>query len=215
MNYFLGSVKYHLWYWDISLSTSDKMAMMIFEESGNSWKGVAVWVHLNIQSQSDLLPCVTIQVYRFCASQEIQNRLGHNLYMHGTHLVIVKDQYSHLVYPNIFTKFDLWNLGSIVVILKLQESNTRKKHPFCTNLCAFSSGLAEASSLVFSLIQKSSETTSFIKNYATSEGAISHNILYFTNYKLFYANIFCNWVIITKHVQGWISQRVKTSLISN
>ena len=51
---------------------------------------------------------------------------------------LVKYQYnSHLMYPNIGIK--LTNLWTFLLnsSLKLQENNERKKHPFCTDLCAF------------------------------------------------------------------------------
>ena len=53
-------------------------------------------------------------------------------------MVVVKDQYSHLVYPNICIS-KIKNMGKFVLnqSSKLQESNERKKHPCCTNLCAF------------------------------------------------------------------------------
>ena len=89
-------------------------------------------------------------------------------------LVIVNDQYSHLVYLNICIKPQTCEtLGSISS--KLQEKKREKKHPVCTTLCAFSRRKIKGSSwsrLIFWV-----RHYLFLKDYVTSEGAVSQNVL--------------------------------------
>ena len=54
---------------------------------------------------------------------------------HWTPLVIVKDRYSHLSYPNIYKITNLWTFW--LNWTKLQENNDRTKHPWCKNSCDF------------------------------------------------------------------------------
>ena len=85
------------------------------------------------------------------------------------HMVIVKDQYSHLVYPNINTQISE-NLGSIGH--QISRKLLKKKHPCCTNLCAFrclskTSGLKSFSDIKY-------EITSFSKTVLLQSEWLAH-----------------------------------------
>ena len=86
-----------------------------------------------------------------------------------TPLAIVKDQYSHLVYPNICIE------KKTVKTQFGRRENNRRKTPLSHKLCAFrclNSRPQLRSRIQFKFLYF------FLKNYVTSEQAVSHNVLY-------------------------------------
>ena len=111
-----------------------------------------------------------------------------------TRLVIVKDQYSHSVYPNIMHKItSLWKFG-LNWLLKLKENDERKPPLLYVPNSVLSDGNKRLlARIVFIFCVRS---YLFLKNYVTLEGVVSHNVLYYQQLSLaryqvmFYANIY-------------------------
>ena len=86
------------------------------------------------------------------------NKIGH---CHRLAFTVSVTQHMHKT-TNL-RKFEL-NRSS-----KLRDNNERRKHPCHTKLCAFRWLMVEI---------KFVENYFFLQNYGTSEGAVSHNVLY-------------------------------------
>ena len=89
-----------------------------------------------------------------------------------TRLVIVKDQYSHSVYPNIMHKItSLWKFG-LNWLLKLKENDERKPPLLYVPNSVLSDGNKR---LLYSQKSLIILVSNYLKNYVT-EGAVSHNV---------------------------------------
>ena len=110
-------------------------------------------------------------------------------------LVIVKDQSSHLLYLNIYAQNNksvkIWaQLVVEVAKIIMEEKKTLSHKVVCFQMLDFETSKSNSE------VSKTNswKITSFSKNYVTSKGAVSHNVLYhqplpITRYQArFYAN---------------------------
>ena len=113
---------------------------------------------------------------------------------HWTPFIIVKDQSSHLLYLNICTKQQICeNLNSMGS--QNCEINNGRKNTLVTRSCVLSDAWFRDLKINFwGLSIKFKYFYFFLENFVTSEGAVSHNVLYYQQlsiacYQLsFYAN---------------------------
>ena len=119
---------------------------------------------------------ITLGPWMHLINLKLKTKTPYDLKALTSPLVILKDQYSHLVYPNICIEKQICEIYDSFHHRSWQTILT-EKHPCCLNVCAFR------------MPKRASGLYAFLKNYVTSEGAVSHNVLYYNSSPLLvYAN---------------------------